>query len=637
MLWSGLRMPRFLRPFLAGPALGALALAAILVLLQRPAPLFLNVGAGDDAFARGFRAWERDGLRASGETMFRWALDGARVELPVRIGSGSLSARLRVARFTDRPAAITLLSSGRAVDQWTQPPRGWRERTVELGEVRGEPVLQFRTAPEDAEGLGVALDWVELRGVGRLFPSARLFAGLLALFLGMPVALWALAGPAPARGAAAAAAVVGGALVLWDRFGGLCALAAAGAPALVAGVLVGGLFRLLARRWPDAVAGAAALTVPAAALVVALVALSHPSYYYPDIDTHARYLAAARADPYLLFDPGEYQERSGAWTREIAGRRVAFPYSPVFHVAAWPLALLFGEVRAIKTAAVVALALTLLLVHGLARLLGRGPRSAWLAQAMVALLPVTSSRLTLALFPTLLGQALELLLLVHLMRRYPHLEGARDAAAACAFFFAAQVAYTGSVLNVGAVVVIFAAGELAAGDRRKARRVLGAWAVAAAAVVLLQYARFVPVLWREVLPHLGAASAPAGDEGGFLGRVAGRATLFYDVVYPLLLVPGLLALRGAARAPRRLVVSALLAGASLLGLRYAIPVLFRDAKEVELLAAPIAVTAAAGAAWLSARGGWGRLAAAAAAGIALAWGAQRAVAVYLDRFVAVGR
>jgi hypothetical protein len=630
-------MPRFLRPFLAGPALGALALAAILVLLQRPAPLFVNVGAGDDAFARGFRAWERDGLRASGETMFRWALDGARVELPVRVGSGSLSARLRVARFTDRPAAITLFSSGHAVDQWTQPPRGWRERTVELGEVRGEPVLQFRAAPEEPEGLGVALDWVELRGAGRLLPSPRLFAGLLALFLGVPLALGALAGTAPALGAAAAAAVVGGALVIWDRFGGLCALAAAGAPALVAAVLVGALFRLLARRWPDAVSGAAAVTVPAAALVVALAALSHPSYYYPDVDTHARYLAAARADPYLLFDPGEYQERSGAWTREIAGRRVAFPYSPVFHVAAWPLALLFGEVRAIKTAAVVALALTLLLVHGLARLLGLGPRSAWLAQAMVALLPVTSSRLTLALFPTLLGQALELLLLAHLMRRYPHLEGARDAAAACAFLFAAQVAYTGSVLNVGAVVVIFAAGELAAGDRRKARRVLGAWAVASAAVVLLQYARFVPVLWRDVLPHLHEASAPAGDEGGFVGRVAGRASLFYDVVYPLLLVPGLLALRGAARAPRRLLVSALLAGASLLVLRYAIPVLFRDAKEVELLAAPIAVTAAAGAAWLSARGGWGRLAAATAAGIALAWGAQRAVAVYLDRFVAVGR
>ncbi len=640
MLWSGLRMPRFLRPSLAGPALGALALLAILAVLQRPAPLFVNLGAGDEAFARGFRAWERDGLRASGETMFRWTLDGALVELPVRVVSGSVTARLRLARFTDRPADITLLSSGRAVDEWTQPPRGWRERTVELGEVRGAPTLQFRTTPEDPEALGIALDWVELRGAGRVLPAPKLFGGLLSLFVGVPFALLLLAGPAPALGAAGAAAAIGVALVTWDRLGGICALGAAGPPALVAAALAAAIFRLLARRWPDTVAGAGgrALVVPAAALAIALAALSHPSYYYPDVDTHARYLAAARADPYLLIDPREYQDRTGAWTREIAGRRVAFPYSPVFHVAAWPLAVVFGEVTAIKTTAVVALALTLLLVHALARLLGLGPRAALLAQTLAAFLPVTSSRLALALFPTLLGQALEVLLIVHLMRRYPHLEGARDAAAACGFFFAAQAAYTGSMLNVGAVVAVFAGWELLGGDRHKARRVLGAWAIAAAAVLLLQYARFVPVFWREVLPHLGEGSAPAGEEAGSLvGRAAHRAAAFYDIVYPVLLVPGLVALRGAPRAPRRVIGSALLAGAGLLALRYAVPVLFRDAKEVELLAAPMAVAAAAGIAWIDGRGRFGRLASATAAGIALAWGAQRAVAVYLERFVAVGR
>jgi hypothetical protein len=630
-------MPRFLRPSLAGPALGALSLLAILALLQRPAPLFVNLGAGDEAFARGFRAWERDGLRASGETMFRWTLDGALVELPVRVRSGSLTARLRLARFTDRPANIILLSSGRRVDEWMQPPRGWRERTVELGEVRGVPTLQLRTTPEDPDGLGVAVDWVELRGAGRVLPAPKLFGGLFALFLGVPLALGLLAGPAPALGAAAATAAIGLALVMWDRLGGICALGAAGPPAVVAAVLAAAICRLLARRWPDAVAGARALVVPAAALSVALAALSHPSYYYPDVDTHARYLAAARADPYLLFDPREYQDRTGAWTREIAGRRVAFPYSPVFHVAAWPLAVVFGEVTAIKTVAVLAVALTLLLVHALARLLGLGPRPALLAQTLAAFLPVTSSRLCLALFPTLLGQALELLLLVHLMRRYPHLEGARDAAASCAFLFAAQAAYTGSVLNVGAVVIIFAGGELLAGDRQKARRLLGAWLIAAAAVVLLQYARFLPVLWREVLPRVRDGWTPAGDEGGRVGRLLGRAATFYDVVYPMLLGPGLVALRGAPRAPRRVLASTLLAGASLLGLRYAVPVLFRDVKEVELLAAPVALVASAGIAWIDGQGRFGRPAAAATAGIALAWGAQRAVAVYLDRFLAVGR
>src|SRR5207249_7744953 len=141
------------------------------------------------------------------------------------------------------------------------------------------------------------------------------------------------------------------------------ALGAAGPPALVASALLALAFRVLSRRWPEtlASAGPRALVVPAAGLAVALTALSHPFYYYPDVDTHARYLAAARADPYLLLDPREYQDRTGAWTREIAGRRVAFPYSPVFHVAAWPLAVVFGEVTAIKTVAVLAVALTLLL------------------------------------------------------------------------------------------------------------------------------------------------------------------------------------------------------------------------------------------------------------------------------------
>jgi len=506
--------------------------------------------------------------------------------------------------------------------------------------VRGAPTLQFRTTPEDPEALGIAVDWIELRGAGRTLPAPKLLGGLLSLFVGVPLVLSLAAGPAPALGAAGAAAAIGAALVTWDRLGGICALGAAGPPALVAAALAAAIFRLLARRWPDTVAAAGerAFVVPVAALVLALAALSHPSYYYPDIDTHARYLAAARADPYLLFDPREYQDRTGAWTREIAGRRVAFPYSPVFHVAAWPLAVVFGEVTAIKTAAVVSLAVTLLLVHALARLIGLGLRAARLAQTLAAFLPVMSSRLTLALFPTLLGQALELLLIVHLMRRYPHLEGARDAAAAWAFLFAAQAAYTGSMLNVGAVVVVFAGWELLAGDRHKARRVLGAWAIAATAVVLVQYARFVPVFWREVLPHLGDGSASGGDDASSVfGRAVHRAATFYDIVYPLLLVPGLVALRGAPRVPRRVIGSALLAGAGLLALRYAVPVLFRDAKEVELLAAPVAVAASAGIVWIHGRGRFGRLASAAAAGIALAWGAQRTVAVYLERFVAVGR
>src|SRR4029450_8929942 len=63
----------------------------------------------------------------------------------------------------------------------------------------------------------------------------------------------------------------------------------------------------------------------AAVVVTALVALAHPFYYYPDVDTHARSLAEARADPGLPVEPGDYH-------RPAAG------VPPLFRVACLGLA-----------------------------------------------------------------------------------------------------------------------------------------------------------------------------------------------------------------------------------------------------------------------------------------------------------
>jgi hypothetical protein len=120
-------------------------------------------------------------------------------------------------------------------------------------------------------------------------------------------------------------------------------------------------------------------------------------------------------------------------------------------------------------------------------------------------------------------------------------------------------------------------------------------------------------------------------------RAVRRIALFYDLVYPLLLVPGLVAVRRAPAPARRIVAAVLLAGVTLLVLRYAVPVVFRDAKEVELLAAPAAALAAGGAAWLWRRGGAPRAGALVALVWAAAWGVLRAAEVYGERFVAIGR
>ena len=649
MLWS----PPMALPPRASLIAAALAwvgalLAAVLA-LERPAPLFVNLGAGDAAFARGFRSgWERDGLRGSGETMFRWTLDGSRLEVPVRVVTGSLVARLRLARFAPGLADVAVLVEDLQRDRWTQPSSGWRVRDVPLGEARGPLVVTFRSQSDDGAGLGVALDWVEVKGAGVIVPQPRVLAGLALLLVGVPLLVGL-------DFRSATAGFIAGMLllllstvtVLMDRLGGLVGLSRAGGPALLAlmGLVIAA--RALQRAWPALFAKDGARTteieiratvIPSAAVVVALVALSHPFYYYPDVDTHARYLAAARADPWLLGDARDFQARTGAWTREVGGRLVPFPYSPVFHALAWPAALVLGEVAAVKWEAATALGLTVLLTYALARTLGLGSRAALLAQALLVLLPVTASRLALALFPTLLGQALELMLIVAIARTFPP-AARRSSWTILGLFVLCQAAYTGSLMNVGLMVVLFAVMAAAEGEGRAALRLFALYAVATMVVVAVQYARFVPILWRDVLPHVGE-SAPVvetADTASLPVRALRRLGLFYDIVYPLLLVPGLLVARRAPASARRIVGAALLTGVALLLLRYAAPVLFRDAKEVELLAAPVAVVAAAGAIWLCQRGAGGRAAAVIALLWASAWGGLRAAEVYADRFVAIGR
>jgi hypothetical protein len=166
---------------------------------------------------------------------------------------------------------------------------------------------------------------------------------------------------------------------------------------------------------------------------------------------------------------------------------------------------------------------------------------------------------------------------------------------------------------------------------------VGLYGAATLVVLAAQYARFLPVLWRDVLPHVAEAKTAPAEGSGIVAPALRRLGLFYDAVYPLLLVPGLIAIRAAAPAARRVVAAALLAGGALLVLRYAVPVVFRDAKEVELLAAPVAALAAGGAAWLCRRGPLPRAAAVLAVLAAATWGASRAALAYADRFVAVGR
>jgi hypothetical protein len=63
------------------------------------------------------------------------------------------------------------------------------------------------------------------------------------------------------------------------------------------------LHRLMVRGWPDrAAAREIALALPLAFALAASVAFFHPFYYYPDVDTHGRFLDALRTNPSLLVE-----------------------------------------------------------------------------------------------------------------------------------------------------------------------------------------------------------------------------------------------------------------------------------------------------------------------------------------------
>jgi hypothetical protein len=326
-------------------------------------------------------------------------------------------------------------------------------------------------------------------------------------------------------------------------------------------------------------------------------------------------------------DPTQPWQRRGDVTREIGGQKVPIPYAMVFHASAWPLSPLLGDTGALKTVAVISAAAVVLLVYPLARAAALPPTWATLAQLLAAVLPVLTSRLSLALYPTLFGLAWVTLLLVHLARRLTHLDGARDGAAALTFILIAEAAYTGSLLTVSALVLALSAVlALSIG-----------WAIATAILMATMYVGFLPTLWGGVLPYVfegGGPAAAASTADPVWTSALRRLGIFYDAVYPVLALLGLIVSRGMPPSARRTLASAVTVGGAILLLRYALPTALRDAKDVELLLAPMAVLSAAGLAVVWGQGRTGRALAVLALVGGLMWAAVRDWALYADRFFA---
>jgi hypothetical protein len=142
----------------------------------------------------------------------------------------------------------------------------------------------------------------------------------------------------------------------------------------------------------------------------------------------------------------------------------------------------------------------------------------------------------------------------------------------------------------------------------------------------------VPTLFRDVLPFARSGASDAAESFSASGRMA----QFYGALLPLLAAAGLAVTSGAPQHPRRIIGAALSAGVLLMVLRSSLPTLFRDAKDVELLALPVTVLAAAALRRLWTGGEAGRIAAVGALAAVLVFVIPRDASLYVARFLAAG-
>lgn len=603
----------------------------------RRGALTFDVGPSTPAYLEGFGASEERPPVTS-----RWAHDRAAITLPLDAAPGEATLVLRCARFLDRSVRVQAFAGGTPLGSFDVHPGRFRVLRLPVRLPGGPLRLEF--AADGPNDLAFALDWVRVEGARwrlpwRLVAPRALVAGVFAL------ALLAGCGLLPAFGAGLAAALAEAAWLATDPFGLAHVLARVTLPALALGLLVA----LLARGRPG---GRALVLIFLASYVVKGATVFHPSYFYNDVRNNRRFVEALRDDPGTLGERRQAaQMRIGvAYPRLVAGKKYAFPYSPVFFMPfGWAGHDPVAVEEAMKHAVVAAAAFEAVIVFFLATLVFGGGSSAGAFAALVAaLLPVFTSRLVLALWSTLGGHVFDSLALLAAAAWALQPASRRRFAATAAAVQASYLTYVASLFNMALFT-----GGVALLVRRLRWRLLAVGVLAALLTVALLYFDFSVLFVREILPAYvraateeasgtyaqteteAASGSDAGDARGASpiagdapasGRLAGlsaalgRIPIFYGLLLPPLALAGLfLARRRAAPDVVRVLAAWLLAFAVLLALRGLAGGLFKDMKEIEF-AAPLMASLAGGALGeLAARGRAGRAVAAALAVAVALW------------------
>lgn len=614
-----------------------LALALLLLLGEaalwwagaRRAPLTFDVGPSTPAYhLAGFHPSEERPPVTS-----RWIDHRAALALPLDVEAGEARLVLRFARFVSAEVRTQVFVGGRPVAAFDVRPGRFRVLTLPVQLERGPLRVDFVT--QGPGQLALVLDWVRVEGARWRLPAGRVAPRAL------PAVVFALAllvgfGLTGALGAALATLGLETAWFAREPFAALHVIERLTLPALLLGLAAAALLR-------GRPGGRVVLLLFLLSYAAKGATVFHPQYFYNDVRNNRRFAEALRDDPGSLSERRQAaQERFGvAYPRLVAGKKYAFPYSPVFFL---PFGLAGDQPVDVEEAmkhvvVAVAAAETLIVFFAAGAVFGAGSLAGAWAACVAALLPIFPSRLVLALWSTLGGHVFDSLALLGALFWARRPASRRAFAATAGAALASYLTYVASLFNMALFT-----GALGLLVRRLRWRAWAAGAGAALLTVGLLYFDFTLLFVREILPAYVRASleappapaveAPAPAAGHdrpvpagqvALGDALGRIPLFYGWLLPPLTVAGLLLARRRAEADvTRVLLAWLLGFVALLGLRAFGGGLFKDMKEIEFVAPLVALSAGAALDEVARRGRAGRGVALASALALAVWGGVRA-------------
>ncbi len=482
--------------------------------------LVLDLGPNDAEYVRGFREdWERDG-----RTRFHWTSPAASIALPYRLSGEGWRLRARVRRHLVEPARVRLIVEDRVVHDFSIQSDlkiPYRVESVPLGRLEGGEAfrLAIHAISENPRPLGIAIDWIEIERVAAAciapLPAMR-WRGASAVALAFLVP-WLLG--SWRWGIAHAVAVL--IAVAW----GTAAHAVAAERILregawtYAGIATATLALVLLIRWRARSTSLTARVAPALAVVVLaglavrLTLLLHPQFFYPDVRIHAVFARALARQGLAEFmrDFTANQFRYSLGLQFESGHWYAFPYPPGFYLMAGSVVRWLGAVPEVAVSVVAAglNSMSALLVFGIARRLGLGPRIALASAAAVPLLPLFTTRLSLAYFPAMAGQFVDAAVILYLLARRRELGRPRVVLTLAVLVGLALLTYTQSLVNLALLLPLFLLLQLAFDSTSWRRHVgLAAAGVLGALISLaVFYGRYIPVFvdMRRGVPMEGEA------------------------------------------------------------------------------------------------------------------------------------